>query len=154
MSAFSVKFGKAGLRDKLWLLFNREGFAMTMTALFLIAFGMLYYAIGVVGLASVELVFFQHGYQIYSLFNMGWILAFAILGYYPLRVMATLTMVWRYQKLSKTGATVGVPVDTTGGDGGMDITVDELRSILKLAEDNKTDRVRLFLGPTGAHASP
>jgi hypothetical protein len=112
-----------------------------MTLLVVLAFGCLYYTVGVVNLASVEWVFYQHGYRIYSLFNMGWILTFAIMAFYPIRVAATLTMARRYQQL---GATIEAVPPIARAAASMEPSAERTSMDLKLAEDNDVDGEHLY----------
>lgn len=149
MFAFGMEFGKANLRKKVMMLWNRKGFDLSMTFLSIVAFASIYYsAVVVVGLVPIETLFFNHGYYVLSFFNMGWVLAFALLAYYPLRVMAEITMANRYYHLSKGIVTqVGIQ-DGLSSSGWVDVPVDQLKNALKIADENNSKVVRIWLGST------
>jgi len=149
MFAFGMEFGKANIRKKVMMLWNRKGFDLGMTFLSIVAFASIYYsAVVVVGVIPIEMLFVNHGFHVLSFFNMGWVLAFVLLAYYPLRVLAEITMANRYYNLSKGVVTeVGVQ-DGLRSSGWMDIPVDQLKSALKIAEENNSKVVRILLGST------
>lgn len=145
--SFAKEFTAAGWKKKVLLLSRRDTFSTGMTAIFLFGFGLLYYSIGVAGLGNLELVVLAKGYPVYSFFNMGWILVVVMGAYYPLRTIGSLVMARRYSKMAKLGAVT--PYEGKTGSW-MDVTVDQLRDALKIAEDNKTRTVRLWVGaPSG-----
>jgi len=143
--SFAKEFAAAGWMKKPMLLIRREAFSVGMTMIFLLGFGLLYYSTGVAGLGNLELVVRSKGYPVYSLFNMGWILVVVTGAFYPLRTMASLVMARRYSKMAKSDA--ATPDDGKTGGSWMDVTVDQLRDALKIAEDNRTRTVRLWVGP-------
>lgn len=146
MFAFSKQFCEANLRKKIELLWDREGLELSMTILSVIAFASIYYSTYVVGLVSVELLFFNYGPTILSLFNMGWILAFVLLSFYPMKVMASIIMAYRYKNLSKVILTKVEVQNRPQLSGWVDIPVDQLKNALKIAEENKSNIVRIWLG--------
>lgn len=143
--SFAKKFAAAGWTKKPMLLARREAFSVGMCLIFLLGFGLLYYSIGVAGLGNLELVVAAKGYPVYSFFNMGWILVVVTGAYYPLRTMASLVMARRYSKMAQSGA--AIPAEGKTGGSWTDVTVDQLRDALKIAEENRTRTVRLWLGP-------
>jgi len=148
MFAFGMEFGKANLRKKIVMLWDRKRFDLTMTFFSIMAFVLIYSSTAVVGLEAIELLFFNRGFYVLSFFNMGWILAFAILAYYPVRVMAEITMANRYYHLSKGVVTqVGVQHGPSSS-GWVDIPIDQLKSALKIADENNSKVVRIWLGST------
>jgi len=148
MFAFGMEFGRANLRKKVMMLWDRKRFDLSMTFLSIIAFASIYGSVAVVGFDQVELLFFNQGYHVLSFFNMGWILAFALLAYYPVRVVAEITMANRYYKLSKGIVTKMEIRDGLSSGGWVDIPVDQLKSALKIADENNSKVVRIWLGST------
>ena len=148
MFAFGMEFGKANLRKKLTLLWNRKGFDLSMTLLAIIAFAFIYCSTAVVGLVQIETLFFKHGFYVLSFFNMGWILALALLAYYPLKVMAEITMAYRYYHLSNGMVTQVEIQDELPSGGWIDVPVDHLKNAIKVAEANNSKVVRIWQGDT------
>jgi hypothetical protein len=150
MFAFSMEFGKANLRKKIVMLWDRRRFEVIMTFLSIIAFALIYYSITTVGLVSIELLLFHHGFYVLSYFNMGSILALALLTYYPMSVLAEITMAYRYYHLSKANgfvARVGIQ-DKLSSSDWVDIPVDQLKNALKIADEKNSKVVRISLGST------
>lgn len=150
MFAFGMEFGKANLRKKVVMLWDRKRFELIMTSLSIIAFALIYYSITTVGLVSIELLLLDHGFYVLSYFNMGSVLAFALLAYYPMRVLAEITMAYRYYHLSKANgfvARVGIQ-DKLSSSGWADIPVDQLKNALKIADEKNSKVVRIWLGST------
>jgi hypothetical protein len=146
MFAFGMEFGKANLRKKLMLLWNRKGLDLSMTLLSIVAFASIYYSVWIVGLVQIETLFATHGFYVLSFFNMGWVLAFALLAYYPVKVMAEITMANRYYHLSKGMVTqIGIQ-DELPSSGWIDVPVDHLKNAIKIAEANNSKVVRIWLG--------
>jgi len=147
MFAFGMEFGKANLRKKVVMLWDRKRFELIMTFLSIIAFALIYYSIMVVGLVSIELLLLGHGYYVLSFFNMGSVLAFALLAYYPMRVLAEITMAYRYYHLSKAnGIVTRVEIqDKSLSSGWVDIPIDQLKDALKIADENNSEVVRIWL---------
>jgi hypothetical protein len=146
MFAFSIEFGKANLRKKVAILQDRKGFELTMSILSTIAFVSIYCSIAIVGFAPIELLFYNHGFPVLSLFNMGSILAFALLAYYPVKVMAEITMAHRYYLLSKRTVTQMEVRNPASPSGWVDIPADQLRNALRIADENDSKIVRIWLG--------
>jgi hypothetical protein len=146
MFAFSMEFGKANLRKKVAMLWDRKGFELTMTILSVIAFVFIYSSIEIVGLVRIELLFYNHGFSVLSLFNTGAILAFALLAYYPVKVIAEITMARRYYLLSKGFVIQAKVQDRTSPSGWLDIPADQLKDALKIADENDSKLVRIWLG--------
>jgi len=148
MFAFAMEFGKANLKKKVVMLWDRKRFDLSMTFLSIVAFASIYGSVAVVGFVQVELLFLNQGYYVLSFFNMGWILAFALLAYYPVRVMAEITMANRYYHLSKGIVTqVGIQ-NGSSSSGWVDIPADQLKNALRIADENNSEVVRIWLGST------
>ena len=146
--AFGMEFGKANLRKKISLLGNRRGFGLGMTLLSIVAFALVYYSIAVAGLGQIEMLFAARGYSVLSAFNMGAVLAFALLAFYPVKVMAEITMAKRYYSLSKSNEIITKveSQDATSQSGWMDVSTDELKNAIKLADENNSKTVKIWIG--------
>lgn len=148
MFAFGMEFGKANLKKKAVMLWERKRFDLTMSFLSIIALASIYCSAAVVGFVPIESLFFNQGYYVLSFFNMGWILALALLAYYPIRVMSEIIMANRYSGLSKDIVTrVGIQ-DGSSSSGWVDIPVDQLKSALRIADEKNSKVVRIWLGST------
>jgi hypothetical protein len=147
MFAFGIEYGTAKIRNKIKLLCDKRGFEIIMTALSVVAFIFIYYSIISVGLETIELLFFSHGYFPLSSFNMGLALIFALLAYYPVRIMSIITMANRYNKLSKTnGILISESNDRNIQSGWVDIPTNQLKNAITMAEENNSKVVRVWLG--------
>jgi hypothetical protein len=148
MFAFGMEFGKANLRKKIVMLWERKRFDLSMTFFSIMAFVLIYSSTAVVGLEAIELLFFNHGFSVLSFFNMGWILAFALLAYYPVRVMSEIAMANRYYHLSKGVVTQVEVQHEPSPSGWVDVPVDQLKSALEIANEKNSKVVRIWLGST------
>jgi len=147
MFAFGMEFGKASLRKKVMMLYNRRGFDMGMTFLSIVAFASIYYtAVMVVGVIPIMTLFVNQGFYVLSFFNMGWVLGSVLLMYYPIKVIAEIAMAYRYYHLSKSVVTQVGLQDGSSSSGWLDIPVDQLKSALKIADENDSKVVRIWLG--------
>ena len=142
---FAIDFHDANLKKKIEMLWGKDGFVLNMTLLSVIAFASIYYTIDAVGLVPIEMLFFNRGYLILSLFNMGWILAFVLIAYYPMRAISTIVMIYRYYNLSKSTVNLNLQQNLSSA-GWIDLPVEDLKKAVKLAEENLSTSVRIWLG--------
>jgi len=145
---FASMVQKASWAGKVRMTLERDAFGFWMTIMFVFAYGSLYYSVSVAGIVPVLNVFHSSGYPVYSYFGMGWLLSFALLGYYPLKAISTVVMTMRYSKMAKKDELSGA-MPSEPALGWMDVTVAQLEDALKLAKANGVDSVRLSIGTKG-----
>jgi|SRR5579875_1429994 hypothetical protein len=144
---FSKSVMTGSIESRIRALLRREGFAVGMSLLALFAIGLLYFAVIKAGLLKLLTLVYSAGFPVISSFSIAWLLALALLMYYPMRVGSTLVMARRYANFpDKDGNPKRVPKE---GDGGrwVEVTAKQLEDALKLAQDNNSDRVRIWVGP-------
>jgi hypothetical protein len=138
------RFWAAPLRGKLRIFWEKNPFELSMSIVFIMAWALLYYASNSVGLLNVMLLFYGHGYPTYSFFTIGVVLSTVSLAFYPLSTMATFVMLHRYGGFPLPSPNV-MKVDPPGDGEWSEFTVEQLKGAIRIAEENNTDTVRLWV---------
>ena len=76
---------------------------------------------------------------------MGWITAFAVLSFYPLKLVAEVVILRRYGRIAKNGAS-GVKSSAGKSFPFIDVPINEIEKAIDLARLNNTSHVRISFG--------
>ena len=147
------RFKSSNFKGKLTLLYERDTLAIGMSVLWVFAYSLIYYSVQVVSPLAVESSFFAKGYPVVSFFNMGWIIAFAVLTYFPLKTIGGIIILRRYSKMGD-GPASQPPFSGPPGGPYIDLSVGELKEALDWAKKNRSDKVRIHMPDSDPRGDP